>query len=149
MKHPIHITISMLAFCAFILNACYKEKNPNEDNFEIVGRVPQVSELTPSTTTPTAGSTIELTVKLSYVKTTVKELKFYQRIGTSGAYSFLKTEPFTPNFVPAERVHVVKYPYNVPNEPNKSFSLQVEAVTTDGLVSVRRTMTPPNVTIRP
>jgi hypothetical protein len=144
-----HIFLMLFALVSLSLSACYKEKNPNEDNFEIVGSVPQVSELTPSTTTPTAGSTIELTVKLSYVNTTVRELKFYQRIGTSGAYSFLKTEPFTPNFVPAERVHVVKYPYNVPNEPNKAFSLQVEAVTTNDLVSIRRTMTPTNVTIRP
>ncbi len=128
---------------------CYKEKNPNEDNFDIIGRVPNVSELRPSTTSPTAGSTITLTVRLSFVNTTVKDLVFYQRIGTSGAYSFLKTEPFTPNFVPEERVHVVQVPYVVPNEPNKAFSLQVEAVTTDNLVSARRTMTPTNVTIKP
>ncbi len=138
-----------LALLCLVLSACYKEKNPNEDNFEIIGSVPQVSELRPSTTAPTAGSIIELTVKLSYVNTTVKELNFYQRIGSSGAYSFLKTEPFTPNFVAEERVHVVNVPYEVPNEPNKAFSLQVEAVTTDGLASVRRTMTPTNVTIKP
>ncbi len=141
--------LAVFALISLSLSACYKEKNPNEDNFDIIGSVPMVSELTPSTTSPTAGSTISLTVKLSFVNTTVKELVFYQRIGTSGAYSFLKTVPFTPNFVPEERVHVVTVPYDVPNEPNKAFSLQVEAVTNDNLVSIRRTMTPTNVTIKP
>ncbi len=147
MKHTFAITI--LSFAILALSACYKEKNPNDDNFEIIGRVPIVSELTPSTTMPTAGSTITLTVKLSFVDITVKSLVFYQRIGTSGPYSLLKEEPFSPNFVPDQRVHVVTVPYDVPNEPNKAFSLQVEATTTEGLVSARRTMTPTNVTIKP
>ncbi len=133
---------------AIVCSGCYEEVNPNDDNFQTIGNVPLISDLLPSTTAPTAGSTIEMTARMSFVDTEVKELNLFQRIGTTGAYSLLRTIPFVPNFDQAQRVHVIKFPYDVPNEPGKAFSLQLEAVTAEGLISFRRTMSPTNVTIR-
>ena len=126
---------------------CYEEYTPTGDLFDIKGHVAQVSAMTAPASTAAANSSINLTIKCHAVDTDIKEFKFYQRIGTSGTYLATVTVPFVANFSEAERVHVVTVPYTVPNEKGKVFSLQVEAVTTNGLVSLRRTLSPTNVTI--
>jgi hypothetical protein len=143
------INISLLLLILFVVSGCYKEVNPNDENFTIVGDIAQISTLTSPVTTAAANSTINLTIRCNVVNTEIKEFKFYQRIGTSAStpYTATTTVPFVGNFVAAERVHVITVPYTVPNEKGKSFSLQVEAVTANGLVSARRTLTPTNVTI--
>jgi hypothetical protein len=142
------ILIYILLFPIIILSACHKEYNPTNDLFEIVGDVAQVSALTSPVTAADANSTVNLTIKAHALNTDIKEFKFYQRIGTSGTYNFVRTVPFVANFSAAERVHVLSIPYTVPNEKGKSFSLQVEAVTANNLVSLRRTLSPVNVSIR-
>ena len=143
------INISLLLLILFVVSGCYKEVNPNDENFTIVGDIAQISTLTSPVTTAAANSSINLTIRCNVVNTEIKEFKFYQRIGTSAStpYTATTTVPFVGNFVAAERVHVITVPYTVPNEKGKSFSLQVEAVTANGLVSARRTLTPTNVTI--
>ncbi len=143
------INISLLFLAIFVVSGCYKEVNPNDENFTIVGDIAQISTLTSPVTTAAANSSINLTIRCNVVNTEIKEFKFYQRIGTSAStpYTATTTVPFVGNFVAAERVHVISVPYTVPNEKGKSFSLQVEAVTANGLVSARRTLTPTNVTI--
>lgn len=143
------INISLLLLILFVVSGCYKEVNPNDENFTIVGDIAQISTLTSPVTTAAANSSINLTIRCNVVNTEIKEFKFYQRIGTSAStpYTATTTVPFVGNFVAAERVHVITVPYTVPNEKGKSFSLQVEAVTANGLISARRTLTPTNVTI--
>lgn len=144
MKNLRNISFLLVLF----LSSCHKEYNPTNDLFEIVGDVAQVSSMTSPVSAADANSTISLTIKAHALNTEIKEWKFYQRIGTSGAYVFSVSVPFTPNFSTAERVHVVTVPYKVPNEKGKSFSLQVEAITANNLVSLRRTLSPTNITIR-
>jgi hypothetical protein len=139
---------NILLLLVVLLSACHKEYNPTSDLFEIVGDVAQVSALTSPVSTADANSTVNLTIKAHALNTDIKEFKFYQRIGTSGAYNFVRSVPFVANFSAAERVHVITVPYTVPNEKGKSFSLQVEAVTANNLVSLRRTLSPTNITIR-
>ena len=137
-------TYQVLIFSFIILlglNGCYKEANPNDGNFDIIGNVAIVSELSSPVAAAAAGSVLNLTIKLSYVNTTVKELKFYERFGTSGAFTFVRTIPFTPNFVQAERVHVITVPYSLPATKGR-YSIQVEAVSDNNLTSARRTLTP-------
>ncbi|MBK6500526.1 MAG: hypothetical protein IPG00_21215 [Saprospiraceae bacterium] len=81
----------------------------------------------------TAGSTIELTIKCSALNTNITEFKFYQRIGTSGAYTLSKSETFVPNFSTLERLHVIKVPYTVPSESVKHSAFRWEAITANGL----------------
>jgi hypothetical protein len=141
--------IYLLVFCGFCLSlsSCYKENNPNDGNFDIIGDIAQVSSMTAPAAAP-ANSKIDLVIRLNFLNTNVKEFRFYQRIGTTGTYVATVTVPFAPNFVAAERVHVVTVPYTVPNEKGKTFSLQVEAVTDNNLVSSRRTTSPTNITIQ-
>lgn len=139
---------NILLLLIILLSACHKEYNPTNDLFEIVGDVAQVSSMISPSSSAEANSTLNLTIKAHALNTDIKELKFYQRIGTSGAYSFVRSVPFVPNFSATERVHVVTVPYTVPNEKGKSFSLQVEAVTANNLVSQRRTLSPTNISIR-
>jgi hypothetical protein len=139
---------NILLLLIILLSACHKEYNPTSDLFEIVGDVAQVSSMVSPSSSAEANSTLNLTIKAHALNTDIKELKFYQRIGTSGAYSFVRSVPFVPNFSATERVHVVTVPYTVPNEKGKSFSLQVEAVTANNLVSQRRTLSPTNISIR-
>lgn len=139
---------NILLLLVILLSACHKEYNPTNDLFEIVGDVAQVSSMISPSSSAEANSTLNLTIKAHALNTDIKELKFYQRIGTSGAYSFVRSVPFVPNFSATERVHVVTVPYTVPNEKGKSFSLQVEAVTANNLVSQRRTLSPTNISIR-
>ena len=139
---------NILLLLIILLSACHKEYNPTNDLFEIVGDVAQVSSMISPSSSAEANSTLNLTIKAHALNTDIKELKFYQRIGTSGAYSFVRSVPFVPNFSATERVHVVTVPYTVPNEKGKSFSLQVEAVTANNLVSLRRTLSPTNISIR-
>jgi hypothetical protein len=138
---------NILLLLIILLSACHKEYNPTSDLFEIVGDVAQVSSMVSPSSSAEANSTLNLTIKAHALNTDIKELKFYQRIGTSGAYSFVRSVPFVPNFSATERVHVVTVPYTVPNEKGKSFSLQVEAVTANNLVSQRRTLSPTNISI--
>jgi len=139
---------NMLLLLVVFLSACHKEYNPTNDLFEIVGDVAQVSALTSPVTSADANSTVNLTIKAHALNTDIKEFKFYQRIGTSGTYNFVRSVPFVANFSAAERVHVITIPYTVPNEKGKSFSLQVEAITANNLVSLRRTLSPVNITIK-
>lgn len=139
---------NILLLLVILLSACHKEYNPTNDLFEIVGDVAQVSSMISPSSSAEANSTLNLTIKAQALNTDIKELKFYQRIGTSGAYNFVRSVPFVPNFSATERVHVVTVPYTVPNEKGKSFSLQVEAVTANNLVSQRRTLSPTNISIR-
>jgi hypothetical protein len=138
----------ILLLLVILLSACHKEYNPTSDLFEIVGDVAQVSALTSPVSTADANSTVNLTIKAHALNTDIKEFKFYQRIGTSGTYNFVRSVPFVANFSAAERVHVITIPYTVPNEKGKSFSLQVEAVTANNLVSLRRTLSPTNISIK-
>ena len=139
---------NILILLIILLSACHKEYNPTNDLFEIVCDVARVSSMVSPTSSAEANSTLNLTIKAQALNTDIKELKFYQRIGTSGAYNFVRSVPFVPNFSATERVHVVTVPYTVPNEKGKSFSLQVEAVTANNLVSLRRTLSPTNISIR-
>ena len=139
---------NILILLIILLSACHKEYNPTNYLFEIVGDVARVSSMVSPTSSAEANSTLNLTIKAQALNTDIKELKFYQRIGTSGAYNFVRSVPFVPNFSATERVHVVTVPYTVPNEKGKSFSLQVEAVTANNLVSLRRTLSPTNISIR-
>lgn len=139
---------NILLLLVILLSACHKEYNPTNDLFEIVGDVARVSSMVSPSSSAEANSTLNLTIKAQALNTDIKELKFYQRIGTSGAYNFVRSVPFVPNFSATERVHVVTVPYTVPNEKGKSFSLQVEAVTANNLVSLRRTLSPTNISIR-
>lgn len=138
----------MLLLLVILLSACHKEYNPTSDLFEIVGDVAQVSSMVSPSSSAEANSILNLTIKAHALNTDIKELKFYQRIGTSGAYNFVRSVPFVANFSAAERVHVVTVPYTVPNEKGKSFSLQVEAITANNLVSLRRTLSPTNISIK-
>lgn len=144
MKTYKNIIVAFAFLLAF--TGCHKEYEPTEDLFEVVGSVAQVSSLTSPVSTATANSTISLVLRCNVLNTEIKEFKFYQRIGSS-PYTATTTVPFVGNFVAAERVHVITVPYTVPNEKGKSFSLQVEAITANGLVSARRTLSPTNVTI--
>lgn len=126
---------------------CYKEVNPNDENFEIIGNVAQISELFSPVNAAPAGSVINLRIKLNYVNTTIKELRFYERFGTSGNHNLVRSIPFVPNFVEAERVHVITVPWTLPATKGR-YSLQVDAVTDQNLVSSRRTITPAVFTIQ-
>lgn len=144
------INISLLFLIIFVASGCYKDVNPNDENFTIVGDIAQVSSLTSPVTAAAANSSINLVIKCNVVNTEIKEFKFYQRIGpvTADPYTVATiTVPFVGNFVAAERVHVITVPYTVPNEKGKTFSLEVEAVTANNLVSARRRLSPVNVTI--
>lgn len=147
MKYLYNLIFLLIGISLF--SGCYKEDNPNDENFTIVGDIAQVSSMTSPVTTAAANSTINLVIRCNVINTEIKEFKFYQRIGTSTStpYTATTTVPFVGNFVAAERVHVITVPYTVPNEKGKSFSLQVEAITANGLVSARRTLSPTNVTI--
>ncbi|MBK8051805.1 MAG: hypothetical protein IPK35_00640 [Saprospiraceae bacterium] len=143
-----YINIVCLFVLTLSLASCHKEYEPTGDLFDILGDVAQVSSMVSPVSTADANSTINLTIKCHALNTEIKELKFYQRIGTTGTYTFTRSVAFAPNFSEAERVHVLTVPYTVPNEKGKSFSLQVEAVTANNLVSARRTLSPTNVTIK-
>lgn len=117
MKHILALTYTFLL--AFSFSSCHKETNPLDNLVDIVGDVAQVSSVT-SPDNVTAGSTIDLVIRCNALNTTIKEFKFYQRIGTSGSYTLVKTEPFVPNFSTAERLHVITLPYVVPNESGKT-----------------------------
>lgn len=145
MKHTSYFTI-FFAITLF-LSSCYKENNPLDDLLDIQGDVAIVSSVTAPDNVP-AGNIIELVIRCNALNTQIKEFKFYQRIGTSGAYTLTKSEPFVASFSETEKLHVVKVPYTVPNEPGKTFSLQVEAITDNDLVSARRTATPTNIKIK-
>lgn len=129
------------------INGCYEEENPLDGLVDIVGDVAQVSLLTSPDNVP-AGSTIKLVIKSNVVGTEITQFNFYQRIGTSGAYSATTTSTFDNRFVSAERVFVDTVEYVVPSEPGKTFSLQVEALTANGLTSARRTSSPANIKIK-
>ena len=73
------------------LSSCHKEYNPTSDLFEIVGDVAQVSALTSPVSAADANSTVNLTIKAHALNTDIKEFKFYQRIGTSGTYTFVRS----------------------------------------------------------
>lgn len=137
----IHASIIFIMFITFSLSSCYKEANPNDGNFDIIGDVAIVSELTSPVAAAAAGSVLNLTIKLSFVNTNVKELKFYDRFGTSGNFNFVRTVPFVPNFDQAQRVHVITVPYTLPATKGR-YSIQVEAVSDNNLVSARRGLTP-------
>ena len=144
--------INLVILCSLLLmfSGCHKEYEPTEDLFDVVGSVAQVSSLTSPVTTAAANSSINLVIKCNVVNTEIKEFKFYQRIGpvTAAPYTAATiTVPFVGNFVAEERVHVITVPYTVPNEKGKTFSLEVEAVTANNLVSARRRLSPVNVTI--
>lgn len=144
MQHILKFTYILIISLAF--SSCYKEESPLDNLLEIVGDVAQVSSVS-APAEGSAGGTIELTIRCNALNTEIKEFKIYQRIGTTGAYSFTKSENFVPSFSTEERLHVVKIPYTVPSEVGKTFSLQVEAITDNGLVSARRTVAPANIKI--
>lgn len=126
---------------AMFLTSCYKEVDPNDDNFTIVGDIAIVSQLLVPANKAKAGDMIELTIRCNANNTDIKEFKFFQRFGTTGAFAESITAPFVPNFVQEERLHVVKVMYPVPNDPGKTFQIQVDAITANGLASRRRGMT--------
>ena len=144
MKHSLKYIFILTLTLMF--SSCYKEESPLTGLVEIVGDVAQVSSVT-APTEGTAGSTIELTIRCDARNTNITEFKFYQRIGTSGAYTLTKSEAFVPNFSTVERLHVIKVPYTVPSEAGKTFSIQVEAITANGLVSARRTSSQASIKI--
>jgi hypothetical protein len=131
-----------------LLSSCYKEYDPTEDLFTVKGDIAQITTFTASPTTVDAGAPINLLIKCHSVNTEMKEIKFYQRVGTTGSYLPTTTVAFTPAFSEAERLHVLNLPYIAPNEKGKTISLQMEIVTSNGLVSNRRTVSPTNITIR-
>lgn len=143
-KNIIAITLIGLFF-----SSCYEEYSPIDDLVEIKGDVAQVSSLTSPVTAAKAESVIDLIMRCHAVGSEMESIMIYERVGgTSGPYTFKEEIPFVPNFVAAERLHVVTIPYTVPNEPGKNFSLSVAVKTKNGLVSALRTMTPVNVAIQ-
>jgi len=140
MKNKIGYLVLLMVFTLANIG-CYKEVNPNDENFDIIGDVAQISELFSSVAAAPAGSVLNLRIKMNFVNTTIKELKFYERFGTSGAFNFVRSIPFVPNFVEAERVHVITVPWTLPATKGR-YSLQVEAISDKDLASARRTMTP-------
>ncbi|MEZ4909434.1 MAG: hypothetical protein R2774_01100 [Saprospiraceae bacterium] len=134
-------------FIAIGMVGCYEEENPIDGLVDIVGDVAQVSQLISPDNVP-AGSTIKLVIKSNVVGTEITQFNFYQRIGTSGSYTATTTSPFDNRFVSEERVFVDTVEYVVPNEAGKTFSLQVEALTANGLTSARRTSSPTNIKIK-
>lgn len=137
----IYNIILLFALLSLTVSSCYKEVDPNDDNFEVVGDIAIVSQLLVPSRNAKAGENMELTIRCNARNTDITEFKFYQRFGTSGAYVESHTAAFTPNFVDEERLHVVTVPYPVPNEVGRTFQIQVEAITQNGLASRRRGMT--------
>jgi hypothetical protein len=140
MKNKIGYLLLIMVF-TFANIGCYKEVNPNDENFDIIGDVAQISELFSPVAAAPAGSVLNLVIKMNFVNTTIKELKFYERFGTAGTYTFVRSIPFVPNFVQAERVHVITVPWTLPTTKGR-YSVQVEAINDQDLASARRTMTP-------
>lgn len=137
-----NIKLMLLFLVTSLLNiGCYKEVNPNDANLDIIGDVAQISQLLSPVSAAPAGSILNLTIRMNFVNTTIKELKFYERFGTSGAYNFVRAIPFVPNFVEAERVHIITVPWTLPMTKGR-YSIQVEAISDKDLTSARRTMTP-------
>lgn len=133
--------ILVMCISAMFLTSCYKEVDPNDDNFTVVGNIAIVSQLLVPANTAKAGDMMELTIRCNAKDVQIKEFKFFQRFGTSGSFAESITAPFIPNFVEEERLHVVKVMYPVPNDPGKTFQIQVDAITQNGLASRRRGMT--------
>jgi hypothetical protein len=133
--------ILVLCISAMVLTSCYKEVDPNDDNFTVVGNIAIVSQLLVPANRAKARDMMELTIRCNAKDIQIKEFKFFQRFGTSGAFVESHTAPFVSNFVQEERLHVVKVMYPVPNEPGKTFQIQVDAITENGLASRRRGMT--------
>ncbi|HMP31395.1 MAG TPA: hypothetical protein PKD85_17465, partial [Saprospiraceae bacterium] len=98
MKNKLILIITVLTV-SLLQIGCYKEVNPNDENFEILGDVAQISELFSAVAAAPAGSVLDLRIKMNFVNTNIKELRFYDRFGTSGNYNFVRAIPFVPNFV--------------------------------------------------
>lgn len=139
--------ILFIITAVFSLTGCYKENNPNDEHFTILGDIAQVSSLTAPSNSAVANSEIELTVKLSVRNTTITSLQFYERLGTSGSYNATLLVPFIENFSEEERVFIMKVPYPIPDAVGKTLSIQVEANTANELVSNRVTVSPNNIKI--
>ena len=134
--------IAYIVLFAIGLSSCYKEYNPNTDLFDVVGDVAYVAALTANPATVAPSGTTTLTIKCTAYNTDMKEIKIYERIGTTGGFNLKSTIPFTPNFVAAEKLHVVTVPYTAPSNRGAVINIQVEVVTANGLASKRnRTLT--------
>lgn len=139
--------IILILAASYSLTGCYKENNPNDEHFTIIGDIAQVSSLTAPSNSAEANSEIELTVKLSVRNTTITSLQFYERLGTSGDYNASLRVPFVENFSEEERVFIMKVLYPIPDAIGETISIQVEAITANELVSNRVTVSPNNITI--
>lgn len=139
--------IILIIVASYSLTGCYKENNPNDEHFTIIGDIAQVSSLTAPSNTAQANGEIELTVKLSVRNTTITFLQFYQRLGTSGDYIASLLVPFVEDFSEEERVFIMKVPYPIPDAVGATISIQVEAITANELVSNRVTVSPNNIKI--
>jgi hypothetical protein len=124
------------------LSSCYEEFNPNDDLFDAQGNTAYVTALTANPILVDAGQTTTLTLKCYAVGVDMKEVIIYDRIGTTAAYTQKEKIAFKPNFVEAEKLHVVTVPYTAPNTKNATLNIQVEVVTSNNLASRRnRTLT--------
>lgn len=124
--------IFIITICIIGLTSCYDTYNPVDDLVDIVGDVAQIATFT-GPTKVTHGTTFDLTLKVSSAHVEMDSIRIYEKKG-SGVYILTKHIAFTPNFVEAERLHVITIPYTAPDVAT-TISLQANVVTSNGLVS--------------
>ena len=124
--------IFIVALFIMGFSSCYKAYDPVDDLVDIVGDVAQIATFT-GPAKVTHGATFDLTLKVSSAHVEMDSIRIYEKNG-SGGYILTKHIAFTPNFVEAERLHVITIPYTAPDAPT-SISLQANVVTSNGLVS--------------
>ena len=118
------------------LSACMEDEEPL---YDVVGPVATIPVFTSSKTTPTAGETVNLSIRYYSPNVAVKELRLNETIGT-GVKRTLMSKSITD--FDTRNSYVDAFPYTVPagTPGTTKVVLEIEAVTNNDLVG-NRTLT--------
>lgn len=117
----------------FIVTACYEEEVWLDNNVEYQGKaVPSIYMYPLDSTTFTPGRTARIQLEY-FCNDGMKEIKVYQRVGSStAARTLVTTLPYTPAFSKLKQQDTLVYQYPIPtgNAANTQIFIDAEAVST-------------------
>jgi hypothetical protein len=131
-----YFLLAIITVVPFGLSGCLEEK---EGLYDVVGPVATIPVFTASRTTPTAGETINLSIRYYSPNVAVKELRLNETLGTAQKRSVTSK---VVNEFNTQNSYVDTFSYTVPagTPRNTRIVLEMEAVTANDLVG-NRTLT--------
>ncbi len=131
-----YFLLAIITVTPFGISGCLEEK---EGLYNVVGPVATIPVFTASRTAPTAGETINLSVRYYSPNVAVKELRLNETLGTAQKRAITSKAVSEFN---TQNSYVDTFSYTVPvgTPRNTRIVLELEAVTTNDLVG-NRTLT--------